>query len=537
MLKLLLVNVFKTRCAYFRHGRLFKKKRALFTLLGLAILPVLIFAQTKDMFAVWLRYPNAGEEFLQRFVSTSFLGVLIFLVLTGLPNVLHHFFLAPDLVLLTSLPIGKKQIYTQKLVEAAANNLGMYVAFGLPLLLSMSYVLHASPIVYGVIIIASFLFILIPTGLAAVCAFLLAGLFSVKKMRRFATLILGFFIIFGWAVLQFVRLSRLNPLAAEFEPEALMQFSNSTLIVDRLLLPSDWIVTVVHAASNGQVIAAMLNLGLLALLSALLIGVTINWRARLASKEIRIDASTHRKAVAGPAFTFYPFRLAHALFSKDNRLLFRDPRFLQSTLLLMVMFVLAPWLTRVETGTPQGTFDLFLPYVPVTILSLIAASLLARQAVPIERLSFVFLLQAPLTARAILLMKTLRIVLILTPFALISLLIAGLKTDASAGLLFSLATVHVLLILCGTMLGLTSAVSATHFDWIDPRYMMSPSGHFIGTFLTLLCGGLGIGLFYAGLELGHQIIAFVLFFIYVSVVFGLSLHVAQVRLSKLEWTY
>lgn len=538
MLNQLLKIFYKSRFGFFRRGRLFRKKSALFTLFGLVMVPALIFLQTADMFAAWLLYPNMGEAFLLRFVTISFLGILILLILTGVPNVLHHFFLAPDLALLAALPLPPKVIYTLKLIEAAANNLGMYVAIGLPLLFSMCYVLQASLLAYVVLFFTSFLFILIPTGLAAILAFLFAGLFSIKNMRRFSTLILGFFIIALWVVLQFVRLSRLNPLAAEFEPEALMNFSRLGHFYDRLVLPHDWIVAGVYAVSNGQVVAAVFNLGLLVLLSALLLWVTISWRARLATKDMRIDAVSRKaKPVAGPVFALHPVRLAYALFAKDNRLVFRDPRFLQSTVLLTVMFIVAPLVTRTEPDMPQGTFEHYLPYVPITILTLIAASFMARQALPIERLSFVYLLQAPIRPTIIIVLKTLRLLLIVGPPVIISLLFAVLKTGASAALFIKLVIGHLLFIVGSAVLGLMISISSTHFDWTDPRYMVSTAGQYLGTFLTLLLGGLGVGLYCAGLTIGDQIIAFLLFFVYFLAVFGLSLRMAKARLSKLEWIY
>ena len=535
MFGMLLKNVFRKLFSGFRRGRLLKKKRVLFAVVALAVVPVLIVLQSVGLFSVWLHIPTLGAEFMLRFISVAFLGVTVLLFLTGLPSALFHFFLAQDLSLLKTLPISTKKIFLVKFVEVSIHNLGMYVAVGLPLLVSMALVLKASPLVFFVVTLVSLLYIPVPTGLAALMAFFLGRLFVIQKMRRISALILGFFIILTWAGLQFMRLSRLNPVSTDFEPGTVDRVKNMTQLLDYRLLPSDWVVNTVFEASFDHWAAVLLYLGAICLFSTLLVWITITWRVRLEGKNVRADAggfvkfkSVKKSKKRLPVL---------ALLLKDTRLTLRDNRLLQSSLLLSVMLLVLPFLTSSDLGQYQETLGLFIPYMPVTILALIISSTLARQGLAIERLSFPYVLQAPMSLRSMLIFKILRVVLVITPVTAVSLLITMLKSGTSIAPFFMLMVEHFFLIVSGAILGQAVAVYTTNFDWTDARYMVNPVGTSLSSILVLVAGAIGVGILIVGSVFGQQIIAFIIFFVYVSLVFGISLRVSVARLNKLEWKY
>jgi hypothetical protein len=162
---------------------------------------------------------------------------------------------------------------------------------------------------------------------------------------------------------------------------------------------------------------------------------------------------------------------------------------------------------------------------------------LARQALPVERLSFVYLLQAPVSPQKILVSKVVRIVLLLAPVAVIAVFITARKIDLTWQTHSVMQVVHFLLVCTGAMLGQMTAVFSTNFNWTDPRYMVKPANAYLSTLVVLLVGGIGVSIFTIGFYLQQQIVAFVLFFIYVCVVLGTSLQVAKNRLNKLNWVY
>ncbi|MBN1560858.1 hypothetical protein JW998_11445 [candidate division KSB1 bacterium] len=530
MLPLLLKNVFRTLFANFR-GKLVKKKRALLTLLGLAFFPFLIMSQTVDLFSVWMHIPTMGATFVVRFVATSFFAVLVLLCLTSLPSVMHHFFLAPDLSLLRALPINKRTIFLAKFVQVTLGTVGMYVAVGLPLLVSMCLALGAAPSIFAIMLIASLLFIFIPTGLSAIVAFALARLFSVVKMRRLATLILGLFIVVTWAGLQLVRLSRLNPASPDFQPQAVRDFAAWSAPGP---LPSDWLVNSLYAATLAQWQTVGLNLAALLLSAAALACLAIVWRVRLDHKDIRMDAGRISKTARDIGTRSF-LRPALAMLRKDMQVTRRDSRLLHSSLLLGAMLLVSPFVTSADVGNP-GTVGLFMSYMPLTILTLIASSTLARQGLPLERLSLQYVLQAPVSLTSVLMTKIVRALLLIAPFTIVACLITAYKTGTAVpGAALAIAE-HLSFVLCGAVTGSVVAVFTTNYAWSDPRYMTNALGAYSSTFIVLAVGAIGMSIIMAGELLGQQMVAFLLFFIYVFLVFWIGLRVSLARFRKLQWT-
>ncbi len=531
----LLKILFQTLFANYRNGRLLKKKRILLTLVALAILPTMIILQTNEMFAAWLLMPNLGIDFLLQFVSTSLFGVSALMVLTGLPGVMHHFFLAPDLELLQTWPLRERDIFLQKMIHSSVNNAGLFIALGLPILMSMGMALQASPLFYLLIPICCILFIFLPTALAALVAFSMASLFSIKKMRRFTTLVLGLFILLAWAGFQFLRLSRLNPMTSEFDAGAVEGFSTTMAHLQSAVLPSDWLVTLLHSAHVGEWGAVLFNFTLLIGSALFLPRLVILWRIRLQHRNIRIQASP-RKQKSRALSSIGRGSILIAMLKKDIRLTVRDTRFFQSSFLLMAMLLLAPLFTSVETIHAGETLAFLTPYIPVTILSLIVSSTLARQSLPIERLSFVWLLASPLNMKKLLLAKWLRIAVMIAPMTMVAVLTTALKSGTMDSLFFMLI-VHVGLVMCGASVGMASAAFSTQFDWSDPRYMAHPASVYLSSLIVLITGALGIGIAVIGMLLHQQMIAFLIIFLYVSLVFGVALRAAESRLAALNWMY
>lgn len=533
----LLKILFRILFANFRRGRLLKNKRALFTLLALCIMPLLIILQTREMFYAWLLMPNLGETFLLRFVASLLSGLMILLILTGLPGVMHHFFLAPDLALLQTLPIPSYAIFLQKILQSVVNNLGLFAAIGLPLLISLAIAFDMSVAAYVTIFFGSIVFIFIPTGIAALIAFALARLFSVKRMRRISTLILGLFIILTWAGFQVLQLSRLNPvMGKEYDPAAVDTISAFMAKINIIPLPSDWLVSSVHSAHVGEWSTVTINFLLLVGLAVVLSILIVFWRTNLQNKNIQIEAQPRRRSNATPSVAGAASSFVKAMFAKDNRLMFRDTRFFQSSFLLMAMLLLAPFFASASSSSTEETLAFYMPYIPVTILTLIVSSTFARQSLPMERLAFFWLLQAPISAEKILWSKFVRIVSFVLPVAFLSVLTAAIKND-SMDKLFGILLLHGGFVICGASLGMVNAVLTTKFNWSDPRDMVNPAGVYLASFIVLLIGGLGLVIIGTGFYIEQLIIAFLIFFVYVFLVLWLSLRMAKIRLTKLDWIY
>jgi hypothetical protein len=96
---------------------------------------------------------------------------------------------------------------------------------------------------------------------------------------------------------------------------------------------------------------------------------------------------------------------------------------------------------------------------------------------------------------------------------------------------------HLGCVICGASLGVANAAFTTQFDWSDPRYMANPAAVYVTSLIVLIFGAVGMTIGLAGLLLLQQIIAFLIFFVYVFLVFWMSLRAAESRLMKLDWIY
>jgi hypothetical protein len=354
-------------------------------------------------------------------------------------------------------------------------------------------------------------------------------------MRRVSTFILGLFIVLAWAGLQFMRFSRLNPMMSEFDADAVAHFSAMASTLQSNILPSDWLVSILHSAVAGQWQTVTRNFIFLLSSALVLINLVILWRIRLTRRDIRIGALPRRlkkKMVTSTAKR----SVMSALLSKDFRLMVRDTRFFQSAFLLMIMLLLAPLFTVVDVDNSQETLVFLVPYIPVMILSLIVSSTLARQTLPIERLSFFWILNAPITIRTVVLAKWLRIFSLIAPITLIAVVITALRSGTEQHVFYMLI-VHLGLVICGTSAGLANAAFSTQFDWSDPRYMVNPASVYLSLLVVLIIGALSLAIAMIGFILHQQIIAFLVFFLYVFLVLGMSLRAAESRLRKLDWLY
>lgn len=537
MLFRLYKNYLYSLTAKFRRNGVLKHPRALLTIAGLLVLPLIIVLQTQDLFRMWLAIPELGADFIIQFVSAALFGVFFVLILTGIPVVLHHYFLAPDLALLGVLPLQKQDIYRFKYLTSSTSNLGLFVAVALPLLISMALAIQAHPLVYVGMLVVSLMFIPIPTGISLLIALLLAQFFDIKKMRRAATLILGLFLILAWGGLQFYRVSRLNPAAVEFDPSAVDQFARVSQALRTGIVPSDWLVNSVFYMMRGEALVVLVNVALLAGCSFLLMGFTSAWRLRLERREFRATASTrshqikHPKPIASPTVRFVA-----SVFAKDTRLIRRDPRFLQTHILFLAMLLVWPFLQPAEPVNPLETLSLFEPYIGLFLIAMLSGLTLSRQNFALEQLAFQYIKLTPVPLRGWLLAKAGRVAIALSIPLTVSVFITAMRTHTPFGSAVPMWGVSLLVALTSTFLGQTAAAFATRFDWIDPRYMIDMGWAYLSMAGALIINGIGLGVLMLGVVLSQQIIAFVVFFLYVGSVLGISMWMSERRLKTLQWT-
>jgi hypothetical protein len=533
MIHLLLKNILRTSVSGFRRGGWRRRIRTVVTLAGVAVLPTIIILQTRQMFHLWLQIPQFGVNFLLNFLSFSFLGLFLLLFFSGFTGALHHFFLAADLSLLLTLPADARTVFKVKYVEASFSSLAMFVAIGLPLLISMLVAFNAGAAAWLLLVPLSLIFVLIPTGLSIVVALALAPLFSVPKMRRVAVFMLGIFFILGWAGLQFLRLSRFNPGALQFDPMAVDSFSQTISRVHLAFLPSDWLLKAAYSILSGDWSGAFGQIALLTLTACFLIWGTTSLRARQKSNLPAEGSISGRKH--GQRRVFNRLELPVIMFLKEIRMIFRDMRALQGYFLFTAIMIVWPFLQGKSAENDLGTISLMMPYIGLLFIAVAAVSGMSRQALPLERRSFQYVRLAPVSLRWTLVIKAVVPVLLLSIATIISVAIASWRSGASLQQAFIVLISFMAIIVAGSGGGLVCGALFGKFDWTDPRHMLHVGWSYLSLLLSFLIAALGFGILAAGYAMSRLVLAFVIFFGYVSVVFWMAILLSEKRLTKVDW--
>ena len=336
----LLRNLLHIYLSPLRRFRVLKKHRVVAAVIGLVFLPAMIILQTQSLFEMWLFLPN-GSELLFRFVSLSLLGVFFLLFLTSLPSAMHHLFMDDDLPMLLSFPVKVSFVYARKFIQVVIANFGMFALLGLPLLLSMIAAIQFNAVLVLLVFAGSIFLVALASGFSALVAVLLARFFVIKQIRRYATLIMGFFVISAWASFQFLRISALDPSSTDFDPAAVESFSASSAPGPSMLFPSAWLVALIRSFYGGSWLGVAGYFLILAA-AALFIGVVVTTsRASLDRFDLKLESGVRRHAGKKIEFASPKIRFYAAVLFKDVRLTFRDTRFFQSTLILFVMLILS----------------------------------------------------------------------------------------------------------------------------------------------------------------------------------------------------
>ncbi len=537
MILLLMRNRWRILTSAFRGG-VMQNKRSLFKLVGLLIVPLLIFFQINNLFRMWAVNPETGMALIRHFVSISMFGLSFMLVFTGLPVVLHHHFLADDLSLLSALPISKKVIFQYKFLDTCISNFGFFFAFGFPIFLAVFLTLDAFPLFLLPMLIVSILFIMIPTGISTLIAFLLARFFPIKKTRKLATLVMALLILAGWASVQFFRFSQLDPVSLEYSAETVQSFKAlGSSFSDIMVLPSNWLASVLFYPLH-QNLAMFIIYSFIVFASGLIFLLFCGelrfrleekgaWNA-IAARSQGVSAQNKKKMQTLP--------LLPTLLMKENRIIFRDTRMLQSNLIFLAIIIVLPFFSDNPVDSSE-TLSMVSSYTPLTIFVVLASSSLTRLSIPLEQFSFFYLKIAPRPWSLFLSAKLIRNVLPVIVAVTISIAISASRNPISTANLFYITGGEWLLAIGAGAVGLMFGAKSARFDWTDPRYMVSAGASYVSTFIALVCAVIGLTILGIGLYLNQQVIAFVLFFVYVLFLFQISSRSAAKYLERLEWIY
>ncbi|RPH99169.1 MAG: hypothetical protein EHM72_11875 [Calditrichaeota bacterium] len=529
ILPLLKITLYKS-FALFRTGRKIKPIKSILPLLAMSILPVFIILRAREMFEAWLLVPQLGASFMLSFLSSALLGLFVVLILSGFPHAFYYLYLAPDLSLLAALPLAPRTIFLQKFIEMSLMGCGAFIAVGLPLMISMIWVLGGIIRAYFLLLLLFPLYVIIAGAISALLSMALAAFLNVRRIRRFFVYLTGLIIILVWAGLQFLRLSRLNPLSDDFDADMVSRFSSFFANMKFSAFPSDWLLQSIYSTAIREPERMIIPFLCLAITAAVLTRLVVLIRAR---------SRDFSNPEIGRVFPAHPHRhskgkLFASLFQKEMTLIFRDARVLQSYWIITAMILVWPFIQqRQAMSSIESGIDL-LPFLGSLLLISLFAGNMARQTVPNEREAFQYLLSAPISIRRVLMAKLLAQSALFAGMSTVNVWLTAYRFHLFIADALVLWLCMVFCVVIGLVVGQTIGVLFGNYHWQDPRQMLTPGWNYLSPLVSILFCGLGLAIF-AALWQVNQIVAFLIFFAYVGGVFQFGIMVSAKKLTKLEW--
>ncbi|MHB1855170.1 MAG: putative ABC transporter permease subunit, partial [Acidimicrobiales bacterium] len=435
-------------------------------LVTLAALPVglLIWASLLPLVEQLLRAAHLGHpQQLMAALSTLAIVLTAFTMGTSVSFALASVYFARDVEWLLLTPISARLLLTYRLLSQLALGICLGALLGGPAVVAVALV-YGSPGVVPLAAVDMTSLLVMPMAVALALVVLLVRVVPASRVKDAAALLVGL-VGFGVAAVD------IGAAVGGGGGGGLGVSSFSHGIVGPSWLPTTWVAQSVVDAVQRRWPAA-LSLALALAVAALLVTSVALLAAAPALREgwFRARSTPARRRRSGGRFSRLPPFLA--VVRKDWRMLRRDPSQLIQLLLpigLFAVYLLSPR----AGGTGLGMFQNFpVWYGPLTtaaFAALFAASGLGLRAVGSEGRQFWCLKTAPLSARSLLLGKSI-LPAVIAVVASLALMVTTEIREATppAQIAFS----AVLLVLC--VLGLVSLAIGMgavwpRLDWTDPR--------------------------------------------------------------------
>ena len=232
-----------------------------------------------------------------------------------------------------------------------------------------------------------------------------------------------------------------------------------------------------------------------------------------------------------------PKSFVRVLLSKEVRIDFRDTRFIQSDILAMAFVVFLPIFLRRSSDHFVETLPNLSTYIVMTLVISMLTVALVRNSIPKEQNAFLYLKIVPVKINVFLWVKQIKVSLLILSAAAVGLSVVGIHERTPFTVLLFVFIVQVLICMGAGAIGLWGGARAAKFDWSDPRYMLQSGFSVLTTVMTMIFAVLGWTMLGIGWTTGHQTVAFLLFFLYVSLIYKAFFDTSVKYLTRLEWNY
>jgi ABC-2 type transport system permease protein len=503
-------------------------------LAGYLIVPLLLFFSVHQMFKGMLLSPLAGLPVIDMLLNMSLVGLLIFLLFSGLTVSLHFFFLFKDYTLLLSAPMPHHTIFQFKYIEALIANSSVFWAFGLPLVLAYGLVAHAPFWYYPLALVSSLMFLAFPTGLAALLSISLVRIIPAKRAQNMAALIVGLIFVALWTGFQFLRVSRFDPASEHFNPNSIERLAHFDQHFP--YLPSEWLARILHGAAQNDPAGLAGHFFILAATS-----LAIYWLGQVLMESHLRHTPTPRSAKSSIRIktnnSSLPDSFIWALISRDIKLTSRDPRQATQMVMFAAIILVFPFITRQNMLELDGSVVTYLPFIYPLMLSSLFCGTTAARLIPLEGLSFGVIKCSPQPFYRIIIIKNLLSVFFSFVCGLLAVLITT-QMYHSPGMV-TLQTILTLLALNLGAAGLGSFFGTFFgkFDWEHPKRMLTGGGNLLLTLSSVGYFLIIFGLIFISIMLNLVFLCLLIVITGSLAILWLGTILAANKLESMDWHF
>ncbi len=210
--------------------------------------------------------PDVFNSLIVKGYSIIFLIIFVVQIINAFIVTLNTYYQTKELEILFISPIDRTAVFFSKLFETHLKTSWMLVVFGLPLLISAGLMFKANVFYYIYSLVIFIMFSTIPVNIGIAAAIFAAGIFSIKKMKKF---IVTFLIVTAAAAVTIVRLIKPERFINPELFATLALFINEIQTPSFILLPNRWISEAIFNFLNKNYLEIFLFAALIFLTSYL----------------------------------------------------------------------------------------------------------------------------------------------------------------------------------------------------------------------------------------------------------------------------
>jgi len=396
------------------------RTRPLARLLAVALgagMAALAYGATLVFLGFLARFPFAAQAVEARSLEGLFLLMSATALLSALPGSLGFLYASPDLHLLLAWPIPAWRVFAQKVLEAFLATAGLPALLTLPVLFALGVFHRAPPVYYPLALAVTVFLYALPVALGASLSLFFLRYAPAGRAQEWAA---AGSAVLGGGLVYVLRAARPEAIfqRAFQSPEALSAFLAEWARPSSPFLPSSWAARAVEAGLAGRMDPGLVVLGGLALVWML----TVVAAAALAYRVgwVRGLEGTFRERPPAPPAPWEAGRPATALWLRDFRRFFRDPRWVSELVLVLVLVLL--YLTSLSAIPLEGAlFRRVVGFLHLAFQGFVLVAVGLRLAFPLfglEGPAYWLIATAPISRGVLLLTRLGFALFLLLPLAL-----------------------------------------------------------------------------------------------------------------------